>query len=202
HLSSRGQSIPRTGSWVQTAPLPWLPWAPTHQPSCPARVLAAQILPMLLLGVWGGGLADRLSRRLLIFLSQSGLLVLAFFLAALVAFDHVTPLGLLVVSLLIGVVNAVDTPARLAFVVDMVGRDDLINAVALNSLVFNVARAVGPAVGGVLLDRLGATVCFLVNAVTFVPVLAALLAMRLPRPADLTTRSAGSLLDAFRHLGQ
>src|SRR3954454_24092557 len=121
------QIISLTGSWVQAAALTWLAWDLTRQSRWPALVSAAQILPMLLLSVWGGGLGDRLSRRLLIFLSQFGLLLLAFFLAALVAFDRVTPLALLVVSLFIGAVNAIDTPARLAFVFDMVGRDDLMN---------------------------------------------------------------------------
>src|SRR5262245_49710649 len=96
------QLISLTGSWVQAAALTWLAWDRGRQSGWAALVSAAQILPMLLLSVWGGGLADRLSRRLLIFLSQFGLLLLAFFLAALVAFDLVTPLGLLVVSLLLG----------------------------------------------------------------------------------------------------
>src|SRR5262245_32934830 len=194
------QIISLTGAWVQTAALTWLAWDLTHQSRWPALVSAAQILPMLPLSVWGGGLADRLSRRLLIFLSQSGLLVLAFFLAALVAFDHVTPLGLLVVSLLIGVVNAVDTPARLAFVVDMVGRDDLINAVALNSLVFNVARAVGPAVGGVLLPLVGLASCFVTNGLTFVALLIALKAMRLPPPPPQEKEAARR--GGFAHLAE
>src|SRR3954447_22600805 len=175
------QVVSLTGSWVQTAALTWLAWDLTRQSRWPALVSAAQILPMLLLSVWGGGLADRLSRRLLIFLSQFGLLLLAFFLAALVAFDRVTPLALLVVSLFIGAVNAIDTPARLAFVFDMVGRDDLMNAVALNSLVFNAARAIGPALGAVALPWVGLAGCFFLNGLTFIAVLLALAAMRLPQ---------------------
>jgi predicted MFS family arabinose efflux permease len=114
----------------------------------------------------------------------------------------VTPAGLLVVSVLTGIVYAIDTPARLAFVIDMVGRDDLMNAVALNSLVFNIARAVGPALGGLLLPRVDPAGCFLFNALTFAGVLGALLAMRLPpidRPRD-ATKVSSSTGETFRYL--
>lgn len=198
-----GQLVSLTGSWVQAAVLTWLAYELTGQSSFTGLVTAAQVLPMLALSVWGGSLADRLPRRPLIFLSQSGLLVMALSLAAMVALDAVTPAGLLVVSLLIGVVNAIDTPARLAFVMDMVGRDDLMNAVALNSLVFNVARALGPAVGAWLLKHIDLAGCFLVNGLTFVALLGALLAMRLPPRVDPPVEvEEGSLLDGFRHLAK
>jgi MFS family permease len=198
-----GQLVSLTGSWVQAAALTWLAYELTGQSSFTGLVTAAQVLPMLALSVWGGSLADRLPRRSLIFLSQSGLLVLALSLAAMVALDAVTPAGLLVVSLLIGVVNAIDTPARLAFVMDMVGRDDLMNAVALNSMVFNVARALGPAVGAWLLEYIDLAGCFLVNGLTFVALLGALLAMRLPPWADPRVEAEeGSQLDGFRHLAK
>jgi MFS family permease len=195
-----GQLVSLTGSWVQAAALTWLAYDLTGQSGFTGLVTAAQVLPMLGLGVWGGSLADRWPRRALIFLSQSGLLALALALASLVAVGALTPAGLLAVSLLIGVVNAIDTPARLAFVVDMVGHDDLMNAVALNSMVFNVARAVGPAVGAWLLNYIDVAGCFLINGLTFVALLAALLAMRLP-PRETDRRAADvPLLDGFRHL--
>ena len=188
---------------MQTAALTWLAYRLTAGSSLPARVTAAQVVPTLLLGVWGGGLADRLPRRSLIFLAQAGLLLLALLLAGMVAFGLATPLALLAASLLIGVVNAIDTPARLAFVIDMVGRDDLMNAVALNSLLFNVARAVGPALGMLALPWVGLAGCFLLNGLTFLAVLAALAAMRLPRPGRRAGRAKrGSLASGFRHLAR
>jgi MFS family permease len=198
-----GQIVSLTGSWLQTAALTWLAYDLTRQSRWPALVGAAQVLPALLLGVWGGSLADRWPRRTLIVLTQSGLLLLALLLAGMIALGAATPWGLLAASLLIGVVNAIDTPARLAFVIDMVGRDDLINAVALNSLIFNLARALGPACGAVLLPALGPGPCFLLNGLTFAAVLAALAAMRLPRagPRRLE-RPAGSLLDSLRSLAR
>jgi MFS family permease len=189
---------------VQSAALTWLAWELTHQNSWPAFIQAAQTLPIFVLGLWGGSLADRWPRRPLIFLTQTIFLVLAILLGVLVGTGIITRGSLLLLALLIGLVNAVDTPARLAFVVDMVGRDDLANAVALNSLLFNLARAVGPALAGWLMRWLGAAGCFLFNGLTFVAILLALSAMRLPRrsPAPTPAGSPGNLMDAFRYLGQ
>lgn len=198
-----GQIVSLTGSWVQTAALMWLAYDLTSQSRWPALVSAAQVLPTLLLGVWGGGLADRLPRRPLIFAAQTGLLILAVALAGIVALGQATPEVLLLLSLGVGVVHAIDTPARLAFVIDLVGRDDLMNAVALNSLVFNVARAVGPALGGVLLPAFGPAACFLVNALTFAAVLGALAAMHLPPHAPrVVPEGAAAPAGGFRHLAR
>jgi MFS family permease len=195
-----GQIVSLTGSWVQTAALTWLAYTLTAGSSLPARVTAAQVVPTLILGVWGGSLADRLPRRSLIFLSQVALLVLALALAAMVKFELVSAGALLAASVLIGVVNAVDTPARLAFVVDLVGRDDLMNAVALNSLVFNVARVVGPALGVLALPWVGLAGCFFLNGLTFVAVLVALAAMRLPPKVPTPVRDVLLPVGGFRHL--
>ncbi len=199
-----GQIISLTGSWVQTTALLLLAYELTHQSSWAALVSAASVLPTVLLGVYGGGLADRFPRRPLIFLTQSVFLVLALVLSGIVVFNVATPWALLVISLLVGIVNAVDTPSRLAFVIDMVGREDLVNAVALNSLIFNVARMVGPAVAAPLLHLGGFAPCFLVNSLSFVAVLVALACMRLPdRPATLPSEQPGGTLgEAFRYLGE
>jgi MFS family permease len=175
-----GQLISVLGSWVQTTVLTWLAWERTHQSSWTALIAAVQMLPTALLGVWGGGLADRLPKRAIIFFTQSGLLVLSLLLAALVYSGADNRWTLLAVAIAIGLVNSIDLPARLAFVVDMVGRDDLMNAVALNSLLFNVARATGPALGALMLRWMGAGHCFVFNGLTFVAVLAALAWMEVP----------------------
>ena len=135
------------------------------------------MLPTLLLGAWGGALADRMPKRRLIMLTQAAFLAQALGLAAVVWCGQLTPWYMLVFAAAAGVVNALDLPARLAFVVDMVGRDDLHNAVALNSLMFNAARVVGPAVGALLLWLAGPALCFLLNALSFLAVLAALALM-------------------------
>jgi MFS family permease len=194
-----GQIVSLIGSWMQTTVLTWLAYELTEEARWSAIILAAHVLPTLILGVPGGTLADHLPRRPLIFLTQLGLLLLSLVLAGLIGYDAATPLALLIVSLLIGAVNAIDTPARLAFVIDMVGREDLTNAVALNSLIFNTARMAGPAVAGLLMPHVGKAGCILVNTGTFVAVLAALVLMRLPPRAVREARVGldGSLLGGF-----
>src|SRR5262249_18787322 len=156
-----------TGTWVQTAALTWVAYQLTHSSAWVGGIAAAGVVPVLLLGVWGGSLADRWPRQQLISLTQALLLGLALLLAGPGVAGAVTAPALLAISVAMGVVNAVDTPARMAFVIDMVGREDLANAVALNSLLFNLARAVGPAISAVLLQMVGAAACFLINALTF-----------------------------------
>jgi MFS family permease len=192
-----------TGSWVQTAALTWLAYDRTAQDKAlwAALVVAAQVLPTLLLGPWGGALADRLPKRALIFATQAAQLLMALGLAAVVGSGSFTAWTLLAFSAAAGVVNALDLPARLAFVMDMVGRDDLHNAVALNSFMFNAARVVGPAVGALLLHLAGPALCFALNALSFVAVLAALGFMDVKE--DRTPKAAGaraSLLDGFRYV--
>jgi predicted MFS family arabinose efflux permease len=172
-----GQIISLTGSWVQTTALMWLAFDLTHESKWPAMVAAAQIFPTFLFGAWGGVLADRWPKRSLIFLTQAAFMAVALGLAGLVLLGVVVPWHLLVIAAAGGLINALDLPARLAFVVDMVGREDLLNAVALNSSLFNRARALGPAVGGLLLAWLGPGACFLVNGLSYVAVLVALARM-------------------------
>jgi len=196
------QAISQTGFWVQMAALTWLAYELTGQSRWPALLSAAHVLPTVVLGAWGGGLADRWPRRAMVFATQSALLLLALALAAMAALRLCPVEALLAVSLLNGAVSALDQPARLALVYDMVTRDDLLNAVALSSVGFNVARAVGPALAGQLLAGPGAAACFLVNAVTFLAVLIALGLMRLPPAArEAPPGEKGGLLSGARHLG-
>jgi MFS family permease len=169
-----GQLVSLVGTWMQTTALTWLAYQITETNRWPAFVTAAQILPTFLLGPWGGALADRWPKRPLIFWMQSAFLVLALLLAWLVLHGTVQPWQLLMVSAATGVVTAVDLPARLSFVMDMVGRDDLTNAVALNSLLFNSARAFGALMAGWLMTELGPGQCFLANAASYLAVLLAL----------------------------
>jgi MFS family permease len=204
-----GQLVSLTGSWVQTTALTWLAWDRTDKALWAGLVVAAQVLPTLLLGVWGGALADRLAKRPLIMATQALLLTQALGLAAVVACGQLSPWYMVLFAAVAGVVNALDIPARLAFVVDMVGRDDLHNAVALNSLMFNAARVVGPALGALLLFLAGPTLCFLLNALSFLAVLAALALMDVngeapPHPQPLSPKGRGgkagrpALMDGFR----
>ncbi len=198
-----GQLISVIGSWVQTTALMWLAYRLTGQSQWPALVMTAQILPTFFLGAWGGALADRVPKRTLIFGTQAALLVLALLLGGLVLSGHVTPWHLFAISLAAGVVNAIDLPARLSFVMDMVGRYDLVNAVALNSLLFNAARVVGPAVGGLMLTHLGPGHCFLINGLSFVAVLVALALMDVAGTSPARPRPGlRALLDGWHHVAR
>src|ERR1700730_12584725 len=162
-----GQLVSLTGTWMQTTALMWLAFELTHQSKWPAIITAAGCIPTFLLGAWGGTLADRWPKRTLLLLTQSGLLILALVLAGLVILGAATPTELLIIALANGLVQMVDFSPRLTFVMDMVGRDDLMNAVGLNSMLFNVTRAIGPAVAGLLLVGLGPGLCFLLNALSY-----------------------------------
>jgi MFS family permease len=175
-----GQVISLTGSWMQTTALTSLTFALTDSSSWVAWVTTAQVLPMVFLSAPGGMLADLLPRRWLIVGTQSAQMLLSLVMAVLVYLGLAGPWELLWLSLLTGVAMALDTPARLAFLVEMVGAEDLPNAVALNSMTFNSARLVGPALAAVLLGPLGEAGCFFFNFLTFGAVLAALVAMQLP----------------------
>ena len=131
---------PYGSTWVQTTALIWLAYDLTGMSRWPAILSAAQMFPTFALGLWGGILADRIAKRSLLLGTQLALLVLAVMLAVMVLAGNVTCWHLLAVALVSGVVNAIDLPTRLAFVMDMVGREDVVNAVALNSLLFNLAR--------------------------------------------------------------
>ena len=207
-----GQAVSFTGSWMQSAALMWLLYDRTGDPRWPSWILVAQVGPTLLLGTWGGGLADRYPKRQLIFITQLAFLVHALVLTLLVATHLATPflvLGLMVAS---GVVQAVDLPSRLAFVNDLVPKEDLINAVGLNSLLFNSARAIGPALAGLvflLTDlatptatdsvTLGAVVCFAVNSVSFLAVLVALKGITV-EGITVQEREGGSAWEGVRYL--
>jgi MFS family permease len=199
-----GQLVSLTGSWVQTTALMWLAFDRTNENRWPALVMALQIFPTCLLGVWGGSLAERWPRRSLILLTQSLLMVNAFLLAGLVLTNALSPWPwqLLVVAAVGGLISAVDLPARLAFTIDLVGRDDLINGVALNSLTFNLARALGPALGAALLAALGPGPCFLLNGLSYLAVLAALARMEFVRPSLPASNAPAreSIGAAFRFL--
>ena len=211
-----GQFISVTGSWAQSAALTWLAYDLTKESSWPALVGSMQVLPTFVLGAWGGSLADRWPKRSLIFFSQATLLILALLLGGLVLLGQITPWHLLGIATAAGIVIAVDLPARLAFVIDMVGRDDLANAIALNSMLFNLARMFGPIISGVFFNLAGggeagqtaAGICFLLNGLSFVAVLAALAWMRLPSSTDLLSPlKAGSggrpsTWEGFAYLGR
>jgi predicted MFS family arabinose efflux permease len=173
-----GQLVSLAGSWTQMTALMWLAQELTGEAKWPALLIAAQIGPTVFLGAWGGALADRFPMRPLIALTQVGFLACSLILLTLHIVGGLRIETMLAVVCVHGLLQAIDLPARLAFVPTLVEREDLANAVSLNSLLFNLARAVGPAIAGLLLAHVSAAWCFAVNAISYFAVLLALCRIR------------------------
>ena len=173
-----GQLVSVTGTWMQTVAQSWLVLNLTGSGVALGVTVALQFLPMLLFGMWGGLLADRLDKRRLLVATQAAGGVLALALWGLVASGAVQLWMVYVLAFLLGVVTMVDMPTRQSFVIEMVGPDEVPNAVGLNSAMFNTGRILGPAAAGVMIASFGIAPAFLVNAVSFLAVIGGLLAMR------------------------
>ena len=174
-----GQLISVAGTWMQIIAQGWLVYQLSHSELELGIVGFASAIPSLLVSPWGGVLVDRLPKRNLLVVTQASAMLLAFILSLLTFSSTVQVWHIIALAALSGLVNAVDGPTRQAFVVEMVGREDLSNAIALNSMMFNSARIIGPALGGLLLATVGAGWCFLINGISFLFVIAGLLLMRI-----------------------
>lgn len=197
-----GQLISLIGTWMQTTALQWLVYRLTGSQFSLGMVTFLNFLPVLLLSLFMGVIVDRFPRRRLLMLTQSSFAVLAAALAVLSALGVIEYWHILVLAVLLGLVNALDMPARQAFFADLVERDDLMNAIALNSSVFNGARIVGPAIGGLIVAGFGEAPAFALNAISFLAVLAGLLLMRLPPFTSPSGRGSGigELKQGLRYL--
>ena len=193
-----GQGTSLVGTWMQSVALGWLVLQLTNSPFAIGLNSALRALGVLLFTLYAGIVADRVDKRRLVILTQALQMVEALALAVLVWTHVVAVWQVMVLALFVGIVNAFDIPTRQAFMVEMVGKEDLMNAIALNSSMFNAARVVGPAVGGALIGLLGLGMCFFLNGVSYVAVIASLAVMRLPpfqpRPA------VGSAWSGFREV--
>jgi MFS family permease len=198
-----GQTISVSGTWMQRFAQAWLILGLTHNNGVALGVEAGlQFLPMLLFGAWGGVLADRFDKRRLLYATQVAAGLLALGLGCVVAFGTPTVAIVYVFSVLLGFVNVVDNPARQTFVMEMVGRKELPNAVALNSVVMNSSRVVGPAVGGIVVAAVGLAPCFFFNAASYVAVIFALWLMNAKAliPTPRVARAKGQLREGFRYV--
>src|SRR6266581_3981599 len=166
-----GQMISLTGTWMQTIGQAWLVLELTQSAWLLGIVGALQFLPVMLLSLFGGVLADRVPKRKVLLFTQSFAMLQAAVLWTLVATGEVRLWHVLVLATLLGLTNAIDMPTRQAFVVEMVGREDLPNAIALNSSLVNLARIVGPGIGGLIIAWVGVAPLFLLNALSFIPVI-------------------------------
>ena len=177
-----GQLISLIGTWMQTVAQSWLVYRLTGSGLLLGSVGFASQIPVFLVAPLGGITADRMNRQRVVIATQTASMILAFILAALTLTNKVQVWHIFVLAALLGVVNAFDIPGRQSFLVDMVGKEDLMNAIALNSSMFNGARVIGPAVAGVLVARLGEGWCFFTNGVSYIAVIAGLMMMNVQSP--------------------
>ncbi|MCL5773107.1 MAG: MFS transporter [Firmicutes bacterium] len=173
-----GQLISLIGSWMQIVAQGWLVLKLTNSPFYLGLVGALAGLPVLIFSLFAGVIADRLNKRLILVFTQITMMLLAFVLSYLVGSGIVKVWHVIILASFMGVAAAFDTPTRQSFVVEMVGKEDLMNAIALNSSIFNGARVIGPAIAGILISKMGLEGCFLVNGISFIPVIIGLLMIR------------------------
>ncbi|HKR82006.1 MAG TPA: MFS transporter [Candidatus Saccharimonadales bacterium] len=173
-----GQCVSLCGTWMQIVGMSWLVLQLTHSGTQLGLVAAAQFLPVLLFGVIGGVIADRFDKRHVLFVTQTVAALLSFALGAVVVAHAVQMWMVYVIAVGLGLTQTVDNPTRQTFVMEMVGRERLRNAVSLNSTMVNGARIIGPSIAGVLIATVGIGPCFLVNAASFVAIIVGLAFMR------------------------
>ena len=201
-----GQLISLTGTWMQTVAQSWLVYRLTGSGLKLGAVGFASQIPVFLIAPIGGIVADRSNRKHVVIGTQVASMLLAFVLAALTlthTIDHRVWL-IFVLAALLGVVNAFDIPGRQSFLVDMVGKEDLMNAIALNSSMFNGARVVGPAVAGILVARLGEGWCFFANGASYIAVIAGLMMMNVHAPARVSAKTSPweHMLEGFQFVNR
>jgi MFS family permease len=197
-----GQAISLVGTWMQMAAQAWLVLSITHSATTLGLIVALQTLPVLLLGPYGGVIADRVDKRRLMVMLQALMGVQALILGVLSVTGAIELWEIGVLALLLGLNNAFENPARQSFMLEMIGPANLRNAVSLNSVLVNVARSIGPAIAGILIATVGEGVCFLVNAASFVAVIASLVTLDRTRlhPTPPTPRAPGQLREGLRYV--
>ncbi|MGO9752241.1 MAG: MFS transporter [Solirubrobacteraceae bacterium] len=197
-----GQSISLIGTWMQMTAQSWLVLTLTHSATALGVIVALQTLPVLLLGPYGGVIADRADKRVLMIALQSAMGVQALILGILTVTGSVRVWEIGVLAALLGLNNAFENPSRQSFMLELVGSDHLRNAVSLNSVLVNVARIIGPAVAGIMIATVGDGVCFLANAASFVAVVISLATMDRAalRPVTPAPRASGQLREGLKYI--
>src|SRR5271154_3915757 len=198
-----GQLISLIGTWMQTVAQSWLVYRLTGSALLLGSVGFASQIPVFLFAPLGGITADRFNRRHIVIGTQVAAMLLAFVLAALTLLHRVHVWHVFVLASFLGVVNAFDIPGRQSFLVDMVGKDDLMNAIALNSSMFNGARVIGPAIAGILVAKIGEGWCFFANAISYIAVIVGLLLMKVHSPRRISMASPFEhMMEGFRFVNQ
>jgi MFS family permease len=200
-----GQLVSLIGTWMQQTAMSWFVYEITNSKFLLGAVAAIGSAPMMLFSVWGGSLADLYPKRSILIATQTAQMICAFLLAIGVWIGFANPTFIVIVAALNGAAMGFDMPARQAFTVEMTSREDLLNAISLNSSIVNGARVIGPSLAGLMIGAFGVAMCFLLNGLSFVAVIAGLLMMRLPaldRNTDIispTEHAWNGLVYSFQH---
>lgn len=189
-----GQVISVTGTWMQRIAQAWLVLQITNSPLALGTIATVQFAPILMFSLFGGVLADRLPKLKVLTVTQAVMAAQALLFAVLTSSGHINLLEIYLLSSVLGIASALDQPTRQAFLMEMVGKEDLPNAVALNSIQFNIARIAGPALGGFAIAIIGVAGCFYLNSLSFVAVIGALLVMNQSQFHDVPPRITGRVL--------
>src|SRR5256884_3363822 len=176
-----GQLVSLIGTWMQQTAMSWFVYEITNSKFLLGAVAAIGSAPMMLFAIWGGSLADLHPKRSILVATQTAQMICAFLLGIGVWAGFASATFIVVIAALNGIAMGFDMPARQAFTVEMTSREDLLNAISLNSSIVNGARVVGPSLAGLMIGAVGVGICFLFNAFSFIAVIAGLLMMRLPR---------------------
>ncbi len=196
-----GQGIALIGAWIQTVALSWLVYRLTHSVFLLGAVTFATQAPIFFIAPFGGAIADRYDRRTVFMVTRALCMVQSIVLTAMTYSNSIGIGTILVLALILGLITAVETPVRQSFTVDMVGREDLRQAIAFNAMLFNFARTVGPAVGGLIVASLGEGLCFLLNTISYAAVLSSLFAMKTRSKITKShTHPWHDLKEGFRYL--
>jgi MFS family permease len=195
-----GQLISLIGTWMQSIAESWLVYRKTGSALLLGATAFASQIPVFVVAPLGGIVADRFNRQRVVIGTQISSMILALVFATLTLTGLIQVWHIFVLALLLGVVNAFDIPARQSFLVDMVGKEDLMNAIALNSTMFNGARIIGPSIAGILVARIGEGWCFLANGLSYIAVISGLLMMRVTKPARLASHgpALAHLIEGYR----
>jgi len=197
-----GQCISLTGTWMQRAAQTWLVYDVTKSPMLVGIVGVCQFMPMLLFSLFAGVLADRFSKKKILIFTQLVFMLQAIIMTVLTFTGQIQYWHILVLSAVFGLTQTLDMPARQSFFIDLVGTENLTNAISLNSTIVNLARIVGPAVSGILMIKYGIVFCFFTNAVSFIPVIAGIIMIKVPESSSRVrgTHMLADVLDGLRYI--
>ncbi|SEP46247.1 MFS transporter [Propionispora vibrioides] len=192
-----GMCVSLIGTWMQNIAQPWLAYTLTNSPFLLSLIGILQFTPMLLLALFAGVIVDKASKKKILIFTQSASLVITLILAILVWTGKIQYWHILLMATAMGIVNTIDMPSRQALVIELVGKEDLMNGIALNSMAFNLARIIGPAVAGLVMGYVGLAACFFINSISFAAVLASLYLIKL-KPAEIKPQNNSDVWEEIK----